>query len=312
MAPHPEEDRRLLLVPKQLSQQIVLQWLSLATGSFNTRQIWQELNIITPEGKSHLRVILNRYADSGYIAKTGVDGTYRRVDNEKVAMDWQSADTENYLPIEFPFGIHEHCRIYPKSIIILAGTKNEGKTAFLLECVTLNMAKFGIDFFNSETGPEQLKVRLAPKNIPNPAPFNVYERYDNFADVIEPDRLSVIDYMDLNSEVYLVGTEIDRVYQKLTTGCAIIGLQKPPPTKVMVKGVEKYIDRDLAYGGGFTAKRAVLYISLSMGRCKLVYVKMPANPKVLPANMAWTYSFGEDGYFTNIQRHYGKEYEAQW
>ncbi len=296
-------------MPKQLSQQIVLQWVSLATGNFNTRQIWQELNIITPEAKSNLRVYLNRMAAAGAIAKTGVDGTYRRVDNEKQLIEWQSADTENYLPIQLPFGIHEHCRIYPKSIIILAGSKNEGKTAFLLQCVAMNMDRFGVDFFNSETGPEQLKVRLGPLDIPNPAPFNVYERYDNFADVIEPDRLSIIDYLDLSSEVYLVGVEIDRIYQKLTTGCAIIGLQKPPPTKVMVKGVEKYIDRDLAYGGGFTAKRAVLYISLSMRRCKLVYVKTPANPKVLPANMTWTYSFAEDGYFTNILRSYGDEYE---
>jgi hypothetical protein len=116
----------------------------------------------------------------------------------------------------------------------------------------------------------------------------------------------VIDYLDTNSEVYLVGSEIDAIFRKLTTGCAIIGLQKPPPSVTYVKGVKQVIDRDLAYGGGFTAKRAVLYISLSQHRLKLVYVKTPANPKVNPNNQTWTYDFDETGYFKDIQRYYGE------
>ena len=291
-------------MPKSLTQHIVLQWVLLTSGTFNSRQMWAELNIQTPEAKNQLRVYLNRLVNTGVIAKTSLDGAFRRVENEKRPQDWQAADIKNTLPLQFPFGIHEHCLIYPKSIIILAGSKNAGKTAFLLQTVALNMDKFAVDLYNSETGPEQLKMRFEPLGIPTPAPFNVYERYDNFADVVEPDRLSVIDYLDLNSEVYLVGTEIDRIYQKLTTGCAIIGLQKPPPVKVLVRGKEQFLSRDLAYGGGFTAKRAVLYISLDMGRCKLVYVKTPANPKVLPANMTWSYDIDEHGFFANIQRYY--------
>jgi len=293
-------------LPKQLTYDVVLQWVSLVTGNFTTRQAWAELNIVTPEGKAYLRVCLNRMADAGAIAKTSVDGTYRRIENEKKPIDWQSADISKTLPIKLPFGIHEVCRIYPKSIIIVAGSKNEGKTSFLLECVKLNMDKFIVDLYNSETGPEQLKERLAPLNIPEPSPFNAYERYDNFGDIIEADHLSVIDYLDFNSEVYLVGTEIDNIFRKINCA-AIIGLQKPPPSVTYVKGVKKVIERDLAYGGGFTAKRAVLYISLSSHICKLVYVKTPANPKVKPNNMQWSYEFSDTGYFCNIQRYYGDD-----
>ena len=293
-------------MPKQLTYDVVLQWVTLVSGNFNTRQMWAELNILTPESKAYLRVCLNRMVDAGVIAKTSLDGTYRRIDNEKKPIDWQSADLSKVLPIRLPFGIHEVCKIYPKSIIIVAGSKNEGKTAFLLECVKLNMSRFIIDLYNSETGPEQLKERFAPLNIPEPAPFNTYERYDNFADVVDPEHLTVIDYLDFNSEVYLVGTEIDNIFRKINCA-AIIGLQKPPPSVAFVKGVKKVIDRDLAYGGGFTAKRAVLYISLSSRKCKLVYVKTPANPKVKPNNMTWSYDFNEDGYFCNIQRCYGDD-----
>ena len=157
-----------------------------------------------------------------------------------------------------------------------------------------------------------MKERFAPLDIPKPAPFNTYERYDTFSDVVHPEHLSVIDYLDLNSEVYLVGTEIDAIFRKLTTGIAIIGLQKPPATVIYGKnGEKKSYSRDLAYGGAFTAKRAVLYISLGQNICKLVYVKTPAQKTLNPDNMMWSYSFDNNGYFTNIQRYYGENQASQ-
>ena len=287
---------------RQLTQEIVEKWLEFVSGTFQMKDIWAEIGIEETENREHLRIILWRIEQKGRIAKLSRDGTYRKVDDKLELLDWQSADTSLIVPLKFPFGIEEYCRIYPKSIIILAGSKNEGKTAFLYNFIKLNMADFLIDLFNSETGPEQMKERFEPLDIPEPAPFNAYMRYDNFADVIHPDHISVIDYLDLNSEVYLVGAEIDAIFRKLKSGVAIIGLQKPPPYATFIKGVKKVIERDLAYGGGFTAKRAVLYISLSNHKLKLVYVKTPAKKNVFPDNIQWTYSFNEQGYFINIQR----------
>ncbi len=292
-------------MPQKLTQDIIEQWLTLVSGSFSVRDIWVELDIASPENKSHLRVCLYRLEQKGIIAKTSRDGLYRKVDLTAKPIDWQAADPGQVLPIKLPFGIHEHVKIYPKSIIIVAGSKNEGKTAFLYQTIALNMNTFVTDLFNSETGPEQIKERFAPLNIPEPAPFNVYERYDSFADVIHPEHLSVIDYLDTNSEVYLVGAEIDAIFRKLT-GVAIIGLQKPPPTVTYVRGVRTVYDRDLAYGGGFTAKRAILYITMGSHKLKLLYVKTPVNPRVNPNNMQWQYSFDGSGYFTDIQRYYGE------
>ncbi len=291
-------------MPKRLTQDVVLQQISLMTGTFTTRQIWAELDIVTPEGKNYLRVCLNRFVEGGMLTKTSVDGTYRKIDNEKEIMDWETADTENYLPVKLPFDLHKYCLIYPKSIIIVAGGKDGGKTTFLLETLKLNYQNFKVDFYNSETGREQFKKRLQPLRLPSPAPFNTYQRYDNFADVIEPDHFSIIDYLDFNSEVYLVGTEIDAIFRKLTC-IAIIGLQKPPPTKVLFRGEEKLVERDLAYGGAFSIKRAVLYVSLSGNRLKVITAKTPADPKVRLANMQWRYSFDDNGYFTDIKRYYG-------
>ncbi len=275
-------------------------------GKFNVRDIWSEVGIETPEGKTHLRVILSRLEDKRIISANGGGGAYRKVDTEAPVIQWQTADPNKTLALIMPFGIHELVKIFPKSIIIVAGGKNAGKTAWLYEFITLNMAQFTVDLYNSETSPEQMKERFAPFDIPLPAPFSARERYEYFADIINPDHISVIDYLDLNSEVYLVGSEIDAIFRKLKQGVAVIGLQKPPPTVTYIKGIKKVIDRDLAYGGGFTAKRAVLYISLGSGKLKLIYVKTPRRSSTNPNNMMWTYDISDTGRFKNIQRFYGE------
>ncbi len=290
-----------------LSQAVFDQWLTLVNGTFRVRDVWGELDIGTPTGRQHLRVILNRleHTEPAKIVKVGPD-LYRKLDDNLPEINWQVANTENVVPLVLPFGIDRFCRIYPKSIIIVAGQKDNGKTAFLLKMLQLNMLTLPCDLYNSETGPEQLKLRFAPLDIPEPAPFKVYERYDNFADVIHPERWSFIDYLDTNSDVYMVGAEIDAVFRRITTGGAVIGLQKPPTTYTYVRGVKTAVSRDLAYGGAFSAKRACLYISLSDHKCKLVVVKTPPKQTVNPVNMQWSYDFDQDGYFCNIQRYYGE------
>lgn len=292
---------------KQLTQAIIEEWVSLVKGKFNVRDIWNEVGIETPENKTHLRVILSRLETKGIISANGGGGNYRRLDTELQVVEWQKADPNKVIDLKFPFGEHNLAKIYPKSIIIVAGSKNAGKTAYLYNFIKLNMDQFTVDLFNSETSPEQMNERFNPLDIPSPAPFTTYQRYDNFADVIHPDHISVIDYLDLNSEVYLVGTEIDALFRK-TRGAVVIGLQKPPPTVAIVKGVKKLIERDLAYGGGFSAKRAVLYITMGQNKLKLLYVKTPKQPKVNPNNMTFTFKIADDGiHFDKIERYYGYE-----
>jgi len=292
----------------KLTQQLIEDWIGLISGTFSVRDIWNDIGIESPEGRKHLRTILNRLEEEGLIVKLPRSGYYRKLDAELLPVDWESADIKNVYPLKMPFGIHEYCKIFPKSIIILAGEKQQGKTSFLYETIYLNMDTLEVDLFNSETGREQMKERFEPLCIPSPAPFKVYERYDNFADVIHPEHLTIIDYLDLNSDVYLVGVEIDAIFRKLTTGVAVIGLQKPPPTvSYTAKGDKKTHSRDLAYGGAFSAKRASLYISLGSHRCKLVYVKTPLLKNVNSNNMQWSYSFSEDGYFNNIKPYHEPE-----
>lgn len=294
-------------MPKQLTQAIVEEWVALVKGKFNVRDIWAELDIMSPEGKKHLRTILNRLEEKGIVSSNGGGGQYRKPDIEKVIMDWRSADPGNTIDIKWPFGIEQYASIYPKNVVIVAGSKQEGKTTFLYDFIKMNMYEHKIELFNNETGLEQMKDRFTDLGIPLDAPFEAYERYDNFGDVVDPDIISVIDYLDMNSEFYLAGAEIDAIFRKKRNGIAVIGMQIPPPTVTFVKGARKVIDRDYAYGGGTTAKRAFIYISMSSHKLKLKHAKKPVKTNMNPDNMTWSYSFDSKGQFIDIQRYYGDD-----
>lgn len=268
-------------------------------GRISYTHVDKELDITTPEEKTLRRVVFRELCDKSLVRRDEkLSGVYWRIDEEAPLIDWQKADPTNVIKLQFPFKLERYVKIFPKTIIIVAGEKQAGKTLFLFTFTLLNMEhSLGVDLFNNETGKEQMKERLDNFSIKisNPPPFRALERYDNFADVIDPNKISVIDYLDTNSEVYEVGVEIDRIFRKLQKGIAVIGLQTPPPSHVFVKGREKWVHRDLAYGGGFTAKRAALYLRLAGNTLKIVYCKTPSNPTVNANNKQWKYQINKTG-----------------
>lgn len=278
---------------------LIRQWIEdVEEGSrFTTRQIDSDIGIETRGGKDVRRQILKEYCDTKRVQRIpNLAGVYRRVDSYLGEMDWQRADPENTVRLKFPFELEKYVKIFPKSIIIVAGAKNAGKTLFLYLMTVMNMDKFCIDLYNTETGEEQMKERFdsIDVEIPNPAPFKVFERYDNFADVIEPDHISIIDYLDVGSETYMVGDEIDKIFRRINQ-VAIIAIQKPP-------------GRDLGYGKGFTEKRAVLYLAMDTGKLKIVHAKNPAQPTVNPNNKQWSYWVEHGARFMDIKPYYGEGY----
>ena len=282
----------------------VAEWVASTNGYISSTNVYSHLQLSTRTSKKTCHQALCRLVDAGVLVRVPQKGAgwYRKLETDLVETDWQSASDE-IVKLKFPFGLEEYAKIYPKSIVIVAGGKNQGKTAFLLNVVTMNMYDFQVDLFNSETGREQLKKKFDNFGIeiPTPPPFKTYQRYDNFADVVDENHISVIDYMDVGSETLRVGDEIENIFRKEKNGVAIIGLQKPPGSTIFVKGVKRYIERDLAYGGAFSSKRAILYISISEHKLKLLYVKEPAKAGVNPNNMQWSFKISKGVEFTDIK-----------
>ena len=219
------------------------------------------------------------------------DKWYRKVNLELEELKWWETDENNVLDLTLPLGLHDYATFYRPCLIVVAGLYNQGKTAFLINILNLNMEKFDTHLFLSE-GAEQLKMRLKGLNthIPNPPPFKAYRRLVNFSDVIKPDGLNIIDYLRVNPEKsFTVATDLFEIYSKLNQGIAVVALQKPP-------------GRDEAYGGAWTAFDPSMYISIDKGNLKLVRVKTPRQTEIDIYKTHWEFKITKGVNFVDVHR----------
>ncbi len=228
----------------------ISQFLSLVgSGAFTSETLDRQFNYQTRMAKHYRWQILERLVSAGKLEKVGT-GKYRLPDQQLKEVDWIAADVEDVVKVSWPLNLQKYVKTYHRSINIIAGSPGAGKTAFLYNFILRNPHQ-NIVLFTNDMTPEEIKERFNNANLENPSltHFRVFDRNDNFGDVVEPDSINVIDYLDLNSEVYLIGEEIEKIYRKLNRGIAVIGIQKKP-------------GQELGQGGIFSEKRSKLYLSL--------------------------------------------------
>jgi len=241
-------------------------WVLAARETFLTTDIQRELDLKAREARKKLSVVLGRLEKEGLIVKTGRRrGEYRTVDKHALTLDWEEADTSQVYGITWPFGLEKIVKLYPKNLVVLAGDSNSGKTAFLLNVVVKNIDRFEIDYFTNELGPEELKERLlnfqeAGTSLQAFQRCNFLSRTENYLDVIHPDRLTIIDYLMVTKDAYMIGDELDAIFRKLNQGLAIIAIQKK-------KG------ELLGRGKDFALERPRLYLTMENGRLNIVKAK---------------------------------------
>lgn len=237
-------------------------WISVTEGAFSITDCFRELQGVTGvTNRNNYRVILHRLKGRGIIERYGnKDGIFRKVNDKAEDIDFLSADT-NEIKIKFPFDLDNLVNIYPKNIIVIAGSPNAGKTAFLLNTVEMNMNKHDIYYFSSEMAEQELKLRLGKFDRDLTSwKFHPKDRSRDFADVIEPDAINIIDYLEVHEDFYRIGGMIKDISDKLKKGIAIIALQK---------------DKAKDYGLGATRglEKARLYITMNPNELKIVKAK---------------------------------------
>lgn len=246
-------------------------WINEVTsGYFSVTSLYSELQLLQKEEKTAARVALHRMLNKS-ITTGNKRGEYRIIENKAEEIDIFS-DTDKPLNLNYPLGIESFVHTMPKSIIIIAGESDAGKTAFLLNFSSLNLDYYPITYFSSEMGPTELKDRISKFSRPviDWKKISFKERGSNFQDVIEPDKINIIDYLELADDFYKVGGQIKAIFDKLNKGIALIALQKK-------------IGSELARGGDFTMEKARLYITLSRDNiCKIIKAKNWVNSMVKP------------------------------
>jgi hypothetical protein len=192
-----------------------------------------------------------------------------RVDTHAEDIDWLSA-TDETIDFRYPLGIEKYVLTLPRNVIVVAGVPNAGKTAFLLNCVRMNMKKFDIHYFSSEMGSYEFKTRLSKFDLPlKDWTFSAKERVSDFASVIKPNAVNVIDFLEMTGDFWMIGQHLREIYEKLDKGIAIVAIQKNPGT-------------DVGLGGYRGMEKPRLYVNLEQGKAKIVKAKNWANESVNP------------------------------
>ncbi len=223
-----------------------------SNGFFLTSDVFNRLQVTSRQEKKNVVLTLLRLKKEGIIEKHGQkDGCYRRIENEIDEVNFLNAPTDDF-PLSLPLGIDTYCKLYPGNIIIVAGSKSAGKTAFLLNIVKENMKQHEIVYLNSEMGDTEFRKRLElfdDVKLTN-WNFRAYHRANNFADLITPEKkIFIIDFLEVTTDFWKVAQYIQEIHNKLKEGICIIALQKTE-------------GKDNGRGGDFSKEKARLYIAL--------------------------------------------------
>ncbi len=231
--------------------EVVRRFLEVTEGHFLVTDCYEESQIVTKEDKHAVIVELNRLCKAGIVERYGDRrGCYRKIENNAEVVDFLHAPTDDF-PLALPLGVSDYCKIYPGNIVIVAGSKSAGKTAFLLNTVKENMHRHEVIYFNSEMGNSEFRKRLELFDAPlSDWRFKAYHRSSGFADLITPERkIFIVDFLEITTDFLKVAQYIQEIHKKLKEGICIIALQKSD-------------GKDNGRGGDFSKEKARLYLAL--------------------------------------------------
>ena len=228
-------------------------WIRQTSGAFKAQEVYQALNLKHTADKKKVHPILKRLCEEGMIEKHGnQNGVYRLVQSEREKIDYLNVDTTPF-DIRYPFQLERWVKTHPKNIVIVAGEQNAGKTAYCLNVALLNMNRgFPVQYMSSEMGALELRDRLENfDGVPLSDWGNVefIERSSEFADIIDPDGLNIIDFLEILDNFWLIGLELQNIFNKLKNGVAVIALQKDHRA-------------ELGRGGSFALEKPRIYLTL--------------------------------------------------
>jgi len=81
-------------------------------------------------------------------------GWYRTIDKHNDhEMEFIEGEVKEF-DVALPFGLNKICSLYPKNIIIVAGSKGSGKTALLMNIALMNQDKHEVMYSIQRWGPK--------------------------------------------------------------------------------------------------------------------------------------------------------------
>jgi len=249
---------------------LVREYIDIRSGEkFSLDQICRDLHVYERENRKLVAIALSRLVSQEKLEKVSNyrEALYRSIDNSCKYIDWVNANTEDILDIKWPYGIDDdsqfgfdgRVKVSPADVIVIAGTSNMGKTAFCLNFLWENMDAHPCTLIGNEYKASKFARRVsgmtwkAPVNGEGEAKFELIERREHWKDIIRPDNINIIDWLNLGDNWFEIGKVIEGIQSKLDKGIALISIQKDE-------------HKALGRGASFSEELSSLYLTMDFGR----------------------------------------------
>lgn len=254
-------------VTERLSERVE-KFIRDTTGWLTHEEIDKELGIHSSKDKDNRRQIIKRLREDGTIEVHPKENKKLRYINKSIrTIDFKNFQKSQPIELLLPFKTEQFINIYPGNLVVVAGAPDAGKTAFLLNIVHLNQFKHEIYYQSSEMEENEFVSRLEKFDdiAIDEWNFTPEKRASDFADVIRPDSINIVDYLELTTDLFMVADYLRAIWEKLTTGIAIVAIQKK-------RGA------DLGRGGEFSLEKPRLYLSMDAGSMTIQKAKNWKDP----------------------------------
>lgn len=213
---------------RNLKQEIEA-FISLQETYIYLTETLQTLQLLTKEDKNNAYVIFNRLVKEGKIEKWGEKrGLYRKIGTDIKRTKFIPYKIDEF-PIILPFELNTLCKLYPKSVMVIAGSKSSGKTSVALKIALDNQNMLPVRYMHSEGGDEEFSDRMQNYGITSEKQirFEAMKCSRNFHDYINGDKkIFIIDFLEIHKDFFEVAMHLKKIHDKLEQGVAIVCLQK--------------------------------------------------------------------------------------
>lgn len=254
-------------------------WINEHDGEILLQEIYRDFHLNDPNSKTKVRKIISKMVQDNILEPDKKkSGCYRKKDTIAGVIDWENADLTE-VPISYPLGLEKLFVTLRKTIVVVAGVSDAGKSAFLLHCAALNAGRgMPIKYFSSEMGDAELRFRIDRTDIPKDVwrGIDFRERFDNFADAIEPDAINIVDYIEIFENAYMIGKHIKDIFDKLKTGIALIAIQKDPK-------------KEFGIGASYSMHKSRLYVNIDYEKMTIKKLKNKRHMEINTRDMSRTF-----------------------
>ncbi len=250
-------------------------WIRTQGGWWDTADLDRDLSIGSKTERDNRRQVVQRLKEKGVVEQhLTIAKRFRYVNTKVIRLDFKGAAKVGTVAVDWPLDIHKYVNLYPGNTAVVAGAPNSGKTALLLNLIRKNMSRFQVYYFCSEMGGDELRSRLERfEGIGiEDWTFHAIDRASDFADVVVPDCVNIIDFLEMTENLYRVNDYLTAISHKLGTGLAVVAIQKKEGAR---------FGRGLEFG----LEKPKLYLSMDRGKLEIVKGKAWVNPNVDPNGM---------------------------